>query len=78
MKKDFSKNQEEQDVDWNVLDLAQFSTKMSEQFGDDLFNCAFEILKKKGAKGEIFSDDYESKCKNELKKLDFESELMMK
>tara|TARA_B110000285_G_scaffold219134_1_gene269402 strand:- start:91 stop:282 length:192 start_codon:yes stop_codon:yes gene_type:complete len=61
MKQDFSKNKEE-DIDWNTLDPAQFSTKMSEQFGDQLFNEAFDIVKKNGADGEIFNDDFESKC----------------
>jgi len=35
-------------------------------------------LKKNGAGGEIFDDEYENKCVSELKKLDFKSELMMK
>jgi len=30
MKKSFTKNQAEEDIDWNVLDMAQFSAKMSE------------------------------------------------
>ena len=48
---------------------------MGEQFGDQVFTNAFDIMKKNGADGAIFDDDYESKCFSELKKLDFKSEL---
>ena len=48
---------------------------MGEQFGDQVFNNAFDIMKKNGVDGAIFDDDYESKCASELKKLDFKSEL---
>ena len=71
MKKSFTKNQTEEDIDWHVLDMAQFCAKMGEQFGDELFNEAFDILKKNGAGGEIFDDEYENKCISELKKLNF-------
>jgi hypothetical protein len=75
MKKSFSKINLDEDIDWNSLDMSQFSTKMGEQFGDQVFNNAFDIMKKNGADGAIFDDDYESKCFSELKKLDFKSEL---